>query len=277
MADKPGSKLSVEGLAAGLLFLATGVFGVLYGARTWLPPVASRHGTGIDNMLLYLLVTVGALFLIGHIALGLLIWRASGQQRVTTRMASRKTEWRLSTSLGVLAAVVAEAGVLAIGIPVWNEYYVATAPADAISIEVTGQQFMWNIRYPGDDGEFGRTNVALIDDTSNPLGIDPDDPAGADDLVTINEMAVPVERPVRLRLRSKDVIHSFFLPHLRVKQDAVPGMTPEVQFVPTREGTFEIACTELCGLGHYRMQGVLRVMSDADFRQWLEDQRAAGF
>jgi cytochrome c oxidase subunit 2 len=250
---------------------------VTYGARTWLPPVASRHGAGIDAMLLYLLLTVGTLFFVGHIALGILIWRAAARGRVTRRMASGKTEWRLSTSLGVLTALIAEAGVLAIGIPVWQQYYVPTPPPDAVTVEVTGQQFMWNIRYPGDDGTFGRTDVTLVDDTSNPLGIDPADPAGADDLVTTNEMAVPVDRPIRLRLRSKDVIHSFFLPHLRVKQDAVPGMTPEVQFVPTREGDFEIACTELCGLGHYRMQGVLRVMTDAGYRQWLADQRAAGF
>lgn len=270
------SKPTVEALAVGFLFLLTGVFGVAYGARTWLPPLASRHGAGIDAVLAYLLVTVGALLLIGYVALGVLIWRAARQQRVTLRLATRKTEWRLSAAFGLVVALVGEVGVLAIGIPVWSEYFGASPPADAVLVEVTGQQFTWNVRYPGDDGTFGRTDPRLIDDLSNPIGIDRTDAAAADDIALVNEIAVPVNRPVRLRLRSKDVIHSFFLPHLRVKQDAVPGMTPEIVFVPTRQGTFEIACTELCGLGHYRMQGFLHVLSEDEFRRWLQQQRSSG-
>lgn len=272
----PPSKLTVEALLVGLLFLLTGSFGIAYGARrTWLPPLASRHGAGIDAMLAYLLVTVGALLLIGYVALSVLIWRAARHQRVTLRQATRKTEWVLSAAFGLVVALVGEVGVLAIGLPVWSEYFGATPPADAVFVEVTGQQFAWNMRYPGNDGIFGRTDVRLIEEASNPIGIDRTDPAAADDVTLQNEMAVPVNRPVRLRLRSKDMIHSFFLPHLRVKQDAIPGMTPEIVFVPTREGTFEIACAELCGLGHYRMQGFLYVLSDDDFRQWLQE-RASG-
>jgi cytochrome c oxidase subunit 2 len=269
----PSSKLTSEALLLGFLFLATGLFGVAYGARAWLPPLASRHGAGIDAMLEYLLVTVGVLFLVGHIALAFLVWRAARQQRVTHRLASRKAEWALSAALGLLVVCVGEAGVLAIGIPVWNEYFAARPPADAVFIEVTGQQFTWNVRYPGEDGTFGRTDPRLIDDTSNPIGIDRNDPAAADDIALVNEISVQVNRPVRVRLRSKDMIHSFFLPHLRVKQDAVPGMTPEIVFVPTREGTFEIACAELCGLGHYRMQGLFHVLSADEFRSWLQQQR----
>ena len=269
----PSSKLTSEALLLGFLFLATGLFGVAYGARTWLPPLASRHGAGIDAMLDYLLVTVGVLFLVGHIALAFLVWRAARQQRVTHRLASRKAEWVVSAAFGLLVGVVGEVGVLAIGIPVWNEYFGASPPANAVLIEVTGQQFTWNVRYPGEDGVFGRTDPQLIDDTTNPLGIDRTDPAAADDIALLNEIAVPVNRPVRVRLRSKDMIHSFFLPRLRVKQDAVPGMTPEIVFVPTREGTFEIACAELCGLGHYRMQGLFHVLSADEFRSWLQQQR----
>lgn len=268
------SKVPAEALLVGFLFLATGLFGIAYGARAWLPPLASRHGAGIDAMLVYLLVTVGLLFLVGHITLCFLIWRAARQQRVTYRLATRKVEWRLSAALGLLVVSIGEVGVLAIGIPVWSEYFAARPPADAVFVEVTGQQFMWNVRYPGNDGVFGRTNPRLIDDTSNPLGIDRTDPMAADDVTLQNEIAVQVNRPVRVRLRSKDMIHSFFLPHLRVKQDAVPGMSPEIIFVPTREGTFEIACTELCGLGHYRMQGLFHVLSEEAFRQWLQQQRA---
>ncbi len=141
-------------------------------------------------------------------------------------------------------------------------------------IEVTAQQFMWNVRYPGPDGKFGRTNPALVDEATNALGMDRTDPAGKDDIVTINEITVPVDRPLRVILHSKDVIHSFFLPNLRVKQDAVPGMSPEVIFLPTRIGNYELACAELCGLAHYRMRGFFNVVSEREFDAWLAKQAA---
>jgi cytochrome c oxidase subunit 2 len=137
---------------------------------------------------------------------------------------------------------------------------------------VTGKQFEWHVRYPGPDGTLGPKSVALIDDVTNPVGLDRSGSGGADDIVTINQITVPVSRPVRIRLQARDVIHSFFLPHMRVKQDAIPGMSPEVIFVPTREGNFEIACTELCGLGHYRMQAFFSVVSQAEFDAWLVEQ-----
>jgi cytochrome c oxidase subunit 2 len=141
-----------------------------------------------------------------------------------------------------------------------------------VVIEVTAQQFMWNVRYPGADQTFGPTDARLIDPATNPLGLDRRAAASADDVLTINEITVPVNRTVRIRLRSRDVIHSLFLPHFRVKQDAVPGMTPEVIFNPTRAGSFEIACAELCGLAHYRMQGTFNVVSEEEFAAWLQRQ-----
>lgn len=154
----------------------------------------------------------------------------------------------MSVALGVLMAVVAEGGVLAIGIPVWGEYFMAAPPDDAVVVEVTGTQFVWHARYPGPDGEFGRLRPELIDQTRNPLGLDGSDPRAADDIVFPGEVYAPVNRPIVIRLRSTDVIHSFFVPSLRVKQDAVPGMMPEILVVPTKEGSFDIACAELCGL-----------------------------
>ena len=261
----------VEALLVGLLFAALAIGMVALGARGWLPPLASRHGAGIDRMLVYLLVATGTMFLAGHLVLGYFVWRFAGRKRISHRLASPKAERGWSIALGLLMTLVAEGGVLAIGLPAWSEYFGTAPPEDALLVEVTSEQFAWNVRYPGPDGTFGHTDPSLIDVT-NPLGLDPGDPAGRDDLTAINQIHVPVGRPVRVRLRSKDVIHSFYLPHLRVKQDAVPGMTIEVWFVPTETGQFELACTELCGLGHYQMRGFFNVLQPAEFESWLAEK-----
>ena len=154
-----------------LLFAGTAIVGVFYGARSWMPALASRHGAGIDSMLHYLLVTTGALFLAGYVALAYFIWRGSRRDVIGPRLAQRRTELILSVALGIGMALVAEGGVIAIGMPVWAEYFDAAPPADATVVEVTAQQFMWNVRYPGPDGVFGRTDPKLVDDTTNPLGL----------------------------------------------------------------------------------------------------------
>ena len=274
MRQESGARSVVEAFFVGLLFAAVGVGGVIYGSRIRLPELASRHGAGIDSMLFYLLVTVGSIFLAGFVLLGWLVWVGARRDQIRARFASHRTEVLLSASLGLAMAVVAEGGVLAIGMPVWAEYFEAEVPADAIHVEVTAQQFMWNVRYPGSDERFGRTKASLIDNTTNPIGMDPTDPDGRDDIVTLNDITVPVDRPVHVTLRSKDVIHSFFLPHQRVKQDAVPGMSSEVVFTPTKRGNYEVLCAELCGLAHYRMRGFFNVVSDAEFLAWMRQQSA---
>jgi cytochrome c oxidase subunit 2 len=168
--------------------------------------------------------------------------------------------------------LLAEGGVLVLGIPVFGQLYTEKPPEDSVVVEVTGEQFTWNVRYPGPDGEFGRIDPALIT-AENSLGIDGSDPTAADDIHELALMYVPVNHPVRIRLRSKDVLHSFYLPYHRIKQDAVPGMTVELWFVPTREGEFDIACAELCGFGHYQMRGFLHVVSEQEFERWLEERR----
>ena len=273
MPDRRSPRSRAEAVCVALLFAAVGIGGVIYGASQRMPELASRHGAGIDAMLRYLLVTVGGLFLASYVALAFFIWRGSRRTEIGARLASRRFEITLSVALGLAMAIIAEGGVLAIGMPVWSEYFVAATPADAVEVEVTAQQFMWNVRYPGADRKFGRTDVRLVDEATNPLGIDRNDAAAADDIVTINDITVPFGRSVHVRLRSKDVIHSFFLPHLRVKQDAVPGMTPEVTFFPTRTGTFELACAELCGLAHYRMRGFFNVGPPDEFTRWIREQQ----
>jgi cytochrome c oxidase subunit 2 len=140
-------------------------------------------------------------------------------------------------------------------------------------VRVVAEQFAWNVHYPGADGQFGRTAVSLVS-SSNPIGLDRTSPFGADDIVTLSEMHVPVNRPVIIQLSSKDVVHSFGVPAMRVKQDAIPGVTAPVWFTPTVTGNFEIACSQLCGLAHYRMRGVIIVESESAYRKFLADEAA---
>ena len=168
-----------------------------------------------------------------------------------------------------VGVIIAEA-VLLLGfsIPLWAERVNQfPAESEATVVRVIGQQFAWNIHYPGPDGKFGKTDPKLVDAQSNPIGLDRSDPAAADDVVTVNQLHLPVGKPAIIHISSLDVIHSFALQEMRVKQDAIPGMSTPVWFIPTvtsddmkkRKGdekwSYEISCAQLCGLGHYRMRG----------------------
>jgi len=246
------------------------VITVALGLKTWFPPLASDHGAGIDRMLRYLLLAVGALYVVGNAVLGYFVWKSSRQEIVTARMASKASERRWSLIPAAVMMLVAEGGVFVLGLPVWGQYYSAP-PEETLTVELMAEQFAWNIRYAGADGKFGRATPQLIT-LNNPIGLDAQDAAGRDDIVLLNDIHLPVNRPARIRLRSKDVIHSFFVPDFRVKQDAVPGMTIDVWFVPTQTGTFELACNQICGFGHYTMRGLVTVVSAAEFENWLQEQ-----
>ncbi len=261
-----------SGLILAIVIWLIGAGVVMMGARTWLPPLASEHGAGIDAMINFTLTATGGLILLGHIVLGLFVWKFSRQDKITFRLAGPRMERRWSLAVALLVAAIAEGGVLVIGLPVWAKVYDTASPANALIIEVTTEQFAWNVRYAGPDGVFGRADPKRYS-LDNVLGQDPDDPAGRDDIVDLNMIHVEVNRPVLIRLRSKDVLHGFFLPHLRVKQDSVPGMKIDFWFVPNKTGSFELACAELCGLGHYEMRGVLVVMTPDEFRKWKEEKR----
>ena len=144
-------------------------------------------------------------------------------------------------------------------------------PGKALRIEVLAEQFAWNIRYPGPDGKFGKTDRELMDE-ENAFGLDEDDSAADDDIVTIGRLHIPVNVPIHVLLRSKDVLHSFFIPVLRVKQDAVPGETINVWMRAVKTGKFQLVCAELCGLGHTTMKGSVVVESKEDFQAWLEKE-----
>jgi cytochrome c oxidase subunit II len=274
MADGNGpGRVTLSGvLLAALLFVLIIVSLYLYIAKPyWFPPLASEHGARIDGIFMAVLIVSGIAFVLVQGALGYFVARygENGRERASYWHDNPKAEAFLLIGTAVILTIL-----VFMGQRVWASIYFVDAPANALAIQVTGEQFAWNFHYAGPDGAFGRTDTSLITST-NSIGLDRNDPVAKDDIFTIGEMHFPVGRPVKVRLRSKDVIHSFFLPNLRVKQDAVPGMAIELWFTPNKAGTYEIACAELCGLGHYRMKGALTVDdSQQSFDNWLQQKAA---
>jgi cytochrome c oxidase subunit 2 len=194
----------------------------------------------------------------------------------------------LSSVLEAAVAVIEIVILFGFGFPIWADRVTdVPAPSEAVHLRVVGQQFAWNIHYPGPDGKFGSTRANLVDEQDNPIGLDRSSDNAADDFYTVNQFHIPVNQKIRVDLTSKDVIHSFSLPELRVKQDAIPGMTIPVHFQATmtseeflettigtaREGRgLEVTCAQLCGLGHYRMRGFFTVHDDEGYQAWLDVQ-----
>jgi len=235
-------------------------------ARWWLPQNAALHGHALDHQLLLNLWIALALLTLAHMLLfaGLLL---RGTSHTTKSFGWKLVPLLALTALFVWLTVSAE--------KLWEDARYAGADPSAMQVEVTGEQFAWYFRYPGTDATFGETRAALVDaGAGNPLGIDPTDSHGADDIVS-SELVLPVGREVDLRLRSLDVMHGFFIPEMRLKQNAVPGSTLHVHFTPERTGTYAILCSQLCGLGHYRMQAALRVVSPEDYDAWLAEKMEA--
>ncbi|QBS37400.1 cytochrome c oxidase subunit II [Thermaerobacter sp. FW80] len=259
-------------LLVGLVLVA-GVASTVYATkRWWLPPLVSAAAAPIDHMFNLLMVTIGIVFVLTQGALAWFVWQAARNPRALYWHENR----RLETTWTVVTAVVLTAFIV-MGYQIWLSLHAPTAAAaeKTAVVEVWGQQFFWTARYPGPDGQFGKTDPQYVDFQKNPFGIDPNDPAGRDDIVVDGSkepIVVPAGYRVTVRLASRDVIHSFFVPSLRVKMDAVPGQVNEVYVEPTEPGTYEIACAELCGVGHFAMRGELRVVSEADWQAWLQER-----
>jgi len=232
----------------------------------------SAHAAGIDRIMMLVHLLMLALFAGWGAYFVWVLFRFRRSRQPHANHDGAKGRVAGFVEIGV---VVAEAVLLVVfALPLWFEQ-TAAGPADpnATVIRIVAEQFTWNVHYPGADGRFGTTTPALIS-ASNPLGLDRSSPFGKDDLVLQGQLHVPVNRPVVIQLSSKDVIHSFGVPAMRVKRDAVPGLLASVWFTPTTSGQFDIACSQLCGMAHYRMRGVLTVQSDADYRKFLADEAA---
>ena len=250
-----------------------------------LPPQASSHAAELDQVIGLEHWMIFALFLFwaGYFVFVLFRFRRGAHPRAS--YTGMRSYWSVYL---VFAVAIAEGALLiAKEIPFWRERTRSIpSPNEATVVRVVGEQFNWNIHYPGADGLFGRTDIALVG-SDNPLGLDRRDPPARDDIVTLNQLTVPVGKPVLIRLTSKDVIHSFAVYEMRVKQDAAPGVDTPVWFIPTvttadmqtqlgkPDFQYEIACSQLCGLGHFRMRGFLTVTSEADYRSFLDEEARA--
>ena len=238
----------------------------------WLPAAASSHAASLDAVLMSVHV---------HMLIIFAVWLAVFFYALVRFRAGAHREARQEGVAGLWPALAI--GVVIIGdviilatqaLPAWAQRN--EPPPQEVSpleVRISAEQFAWNIHYPGPDGVFGRANQELVS-ASNPVGIDREDPAAADDTGLLNVLTLPVGRTVVIQLTSKDVIHSFTLNEMRVKQDVNPGMTARIWFTPTLTGNWDIACSQLCGLGHYRMRGEYRVVTPEAWQTWQADELA---
>ena len=245
-----------------------------------MPVNASSHGVAIDNMMSLVHWLMLLLFVIWTPYFIYVLIRFRQKKNPKASYAGAKGKFSSYLEIGV---ILAEA-ILLVGFafPIWANLKHDFPDEDASTVvHVVAEQFAWNIHYAGPDGVFGRRDIKLVDTDSNPLGLDRNDPYAADDINTINELHLPVNKPVIVYLTSKDVIHCFALPTMRVKQDVIPGISIPVWFKPIRTGDFEISCAQLCGLGHFRMRGYLTIQTEEEFQSWiqtkLEEKRQYGY
>ena len=265
-------------------------FGKL-GEHLGFPINASEHGLIIDHMngwihwlMLILFIGWGIFFIYTLYKFGL------NNKNEKADYEGVKSHYSTYAEYGVILFEVFL--LIAFAMPVWSmvKTNLPDIDNDTIEIRVIAQQFAWNIHYPGADGKFGKTNIDLVDEESNPVGLDRESVNGADDIVKVNQMHIPVNKDIMIYLSSKDVIHSFSLPEMRVKQDAIPGLTIPVffranltsdDFLKKIAGTkrdeldqkgYEIACAQLCGNSHYRMKGYMTVETMDEYESWLEEQ-----
>ena len=239
----------------------------------YMPPDYSAHGADLDRLnanvhwlMLILFVGWGLVFLY-------MIMRFRAKKHPKAIYHGTKSHLSSYAEFGVL--VVEIVLLVVFSIPLWARWTSPPGPdQNPLEVRLIAEQFAWNVHYPGPDKVFGKTDVSHVS-TSNPIGLDVTDPHAKDDITTLNELHMEVNRPIIVHISSKDVIHSFALPYMRVKQDAIPGMQVPVHFTPVKTSgaqMWEIACAQLCGLGHYRMRGMYQVQTKEEFEAWLAEQ-----
>lgn len=255
-------------MAIALVLVLVAVGSVLFHLVSpwWWTPIASNWGY-IDSTIIITFWITGVVFVavVMFMAYCVFRFRHKEGQRAAYEPENKKLEgWlTIATAIGVVA-------MLTPGLFVWAQF--VNVPDEATEIEVVGQQWNWNFRLPGADGKLGTSDARLID-FDNPLGVNPEDPNGQDDIIIeAADLHLPLGKPVKVLLRSIDVLHDFYVPEFRAKMDMVPGTVTYFWFTPTRTGTFEILCAELCGVGHGVMRGITVVDTQEDYDAWLQEQ-----
>jgi cytochrome c oxidase subunit II len=256
----------VKTRVAWALFIAVLVLGTAFHfSHQPLPYAANSFATAFDRDWRINLWLLGAAFIITHGFLGWLVLRRG--EHPLDFVPSLRSELAWSA-----LALILFVGLAIASTRDWEMQKPLGSSAAPLKIEVVAQQFRWYFRYPGADGKFGRTDLHLVDASEgNPLGLDSSDGSGKDDRVA-TALVLPQGQPVDLELHSFDVVHSFFVPELRFKQDAVPGMVIPIHLSFDRAGEYEIACAELCGLGHHQMNAKVRVLTASEFERWQAGQ-----
>jgi len=233
----------------------------------WWTPIASNWRY-IDNTIIITFWITGIVFAAVVLFMAYCVFRFRHRQgnQAAYEPENKRLEWWLTVVTGVGVAAM-----LAPGLVVWHQF--VTVPKDATEVEIVGQQWQWSFRLPGKDGKLGLSDTRDVS-SDNPLGLNPTDPNGQDDIIVeAADLHLPIAKPVRVLLRSIDVLHDFYVPEFRAKMDMIPGSVTYFWFTPTRTGTFEVLCAELCGQGHSAMRGSVVVDSDADYLAWLDAQQ----
>jgi cytochrome c oxidase subunit II len=254
-------------VAIVLLLVVVGSVAFHIWSPWWWTPIASNWSYIDDTIILTFWIT-GVVFaaIILFVAYCVIRFRHKEGRRAAYEPENKKLEWWLTglTAVGVVA-------MLTPGLFVWKQF--VTVPDDATNVEVVGQQWQWAYRLPGKDGRLGTSDTRNVD-IDNPLGLNRNDAAGQDDLVIQGgELHLPIGKPVKMLLRSVDVLHDFYVPEFRAKMDMVPGQVTYFWITPTRTGTFDVLCAELCGVGHSAMRGSVIVEQEVDYQAWLEKQQ----
>lgn len=240
-----------------------------------LPPLASEHGADVDRLIIYVHYLMIALFVgwLAYFAYALFRFHQSRNPKADYIGVRNHA----SNYIEVIVALVEALILIFVAVPLWAKNVTPTSDEkDATVIQIVAQQFAWNVRYPGKDGEFGKQDMQYVT-SDNAFGVDPADPKGKDDIQVLNEVHVVVNKPVVIHISSKDVIHSFKVIAMRVTQDAIPGMRVPIHFKPTKVGVYQINCAQLCGQGHASMAaGYLYVHTQEDYDKWIAKQTPAG-
>ncbi|MGK0382376.1 MAG: cytochrome c oxidase subunit 2 [Flavobacteriales bacterium] len=251
------------GIAIALILIVVGSI-VFHFLSPWvMTPLASNWGS-IDDIMVITLIITGIVFIAINffIAFAVIKYRHDKNRKAKYEPENKKLEIWLTivTSVGIIA-------MLAPGLAVYSDF--VNVPEDASVVEVVGQQWSWSFRFPGDDNQLGKSAIENIS-IDNPFGVDPLDPTGQDDVLVVgNRLVLPVDKPVKILMRSKDVLHNFYVPQFRVKMDMVPGTVSYIWLTPTVIGEYEILCAEFCGVGHFNMRGYVKVMQQQNFDEWL--------